>query len=195
MHRALTVVSLAVATAAIVNAPGQAGEGEPQKRKLERIVIHAPHGDHGAKVRMLDPAQIPGDHLEIDDLDSLAAGESRDYTSDGGREVTVTRLEGEGERYTLRTGETEIELGGDHEAELAGAGEARQKRIVIRRDRGDREGSDVEIEEEVLAGPATDLAIATDGEPPLVIEIVGERDGKALRRVIVLKTHEVSAGE
>lgn len=185
MHRAVTVLSLAAALTCATAAAGRA-EGKPEQHKVKRVIVHAPHG----AMAMPDPAQIPGDHLKIEDLDTLAAGESRTYTSEGGQDVTITRREGEGERYTLDAGGEQIEIGSGHEMELVG-GEGAGQKIVIRHEIKSKDGEQtVEEEKVVTGGPAVDFLVSTEGKPPLVIDIVRDRDGKKLRQVIVLKVND-----
>lgn len=188
MRRELT--ALALATVAVLGTAAAASAGEPQEKQVRQMVIvHAASGDHADARALPDPSQIPGDHLKIEDLASYAAGESRSYTTEGGAEVTITRAE-KGERYTLRANGKEIELGGDP-AEMALAGGGEGKRIVIRHEVKDKDGAEQIEEERTVGGPAMDLlTVAGDGPPPLVVEIVGEKDGKQTRQVVVLKTVE-----
>lgn len=189
MHRAVTVLTLAAAVTCATAVAGRA-EGKPEQHKVKRVVIHAPHG---AATAMPDPSQIPGDHLKIEDLDTLVAGESRTYTSEGGQEVTITRREGEGERYTLAAGGEQIEIGAGHVMELVG-GEGTAHKIVVRHEVMTKDGEQtVEEDTEVTGGPAIDFLVSTGGKPPLVIDIVRDRDGKKLRQVIVLKVEDEKA--
>jgi len=188
MHRQLTALALTVATAVLGTAAARAGE--PQEKQVQqRIMVHAAPGHEAAALP--DPSQIPGDHLKVDDLASYAAGETRSYTTEGGAEVTITRAE-KGERYTLRSGDKQIEIGGGGPEELAlatAAGEG--KRVVIRHEVKSKDGAEEVEEEKIVGGPELDiLTAAGDGPPPLVVEIVGDKDGKAMRQVIVLKTVE-----
>jgi hypothetical protein len=187
MHRKLTALTLA--TTAAFGLATLARAGDPQEKKVERrIIVHGAPGEHAA---LPDPAQIPGDHLKVEDLASYAPGESRSYTTESGAEVTITRAT-EGERYTLRANGKEIEIGGaPHELALATGDGAAGKRVIVRHHA--KKGADgaEEIEEErTIGGPVADLLVAGDGPPPLVVEIVGEQDGKVRRQVIVLKTVE-----
>ena len=187
MSRQLT--AFALATVAVLGTAAAARAAEPQEKQVRQMVIvhGAPGAEHAAALP--DPSQIPGDHLKIEDLASYAAGESRSYTTESGAEVTITRAE-KGERYTLRANGKEIELGGDPaEMALAGGGEGR--RIVIRHEVKSKDGQEQVEEERTVGGPAMDLlTVAGDGPPPLVVEIVGQKDGKETRQVIVLKTVE-----
>ena len=190
MHRKLT--ALALATTAALGVAALARAGEPQEKKVERrIIVHGAPGAHAAGLP--DPAQIPGDHLKVEDLASYAPGESRSYTTESGAEVTITRAE-EGERYTLSANGKQIEIGGEpDELALATGDGAGGKRIIVRhRDKaGDDGAQEVEIDEKrTIGGPMADLLVEGDGPPPLVVEIVGEQDGKATRQVIVLKVVE-----
>jgi hypothetical protein len=186
MPRQLTILALALVAAVVTAATARAGAapaGHPDH--VQRIVIR--HGDHDAKMTLPDPAQIPGDHLKIDDLDTFSPGETRTYVSENGKDVTVTRLEGDGDRYSLTVDGREIELGGRLEEMAIPGGRGESKRIVIRREAKAGDGGE-EIEEEATIGaPMADLLVATDGPPPLVIEIVGEKDGKVTKQVIVLR--------
>ena len=187
MRRQLT--AFALATVAVLGTTAAARAGEPQEKQVRQMVIvhGAPGSEHAAALP--DPSQIPGDHLKVEDLASYAAGESRSYTTEGGAEVTITRAE-KGERYTLRANGKEIELGGDP-AEMALAAGGEGKRIVIRHEVKSTDGAEQVEEERTVGGPAMDLlTVAGDGPPPLVVEIVGEKDGKQTRQVVVLKTVE-----
>ena len=187
MSRQLT--AFALATVAVLGTAAAARAAEPQEKQVRQMVIvhGAPGSEHAAALP--DPSQIPGDHLKVEDLASYAAGESRSYTTESGAEVTITRAE-KGERYTLRANGKEIELGGDP-AEMALAAGGEGKRIVIRHEVKSKDGAEQVEEERTVGGPALDLlTVAGDGPPPLVVEIVGEKDGKQTRQVIVLKTVE-----
>jgi hypothetical protein len=192
MHRPLAALAVAALTALAAAAVTRAGD-EPA-RHVRHIVIAHP-GHPGAAEELPDPAQIPGDHLKIDDLDTLAVGESRSYTTEGGSEVTITRLEGDGNRYKLGAGGSEIEIGGAAR-EMALPGNGAEKRIVIRHAVKSKDGDELIEEEQTIgdadgpAGPIADLLVVEGGPPPLVVEIVGDRDGKATRQVIVLRTVE-----
>ena len=188
MRRHLT--AFALATAAVVVTAAAVRAGEPQDKQVRQMVIV--HGVPGAEhaAALPDPAQIPGDHLKVEDLASYAPGESRSYTTESGAEVTITRAQ-QGERYTLRANGKEIELGGGpEEMALAAGGEG--KRVVIRHDVKSKDGAEQVEEERAVGGPGFDIltAAAGDGPPPLVVEIVGEKDGNATRQVVVLKTVE-----
>ena len=185
MHRQLS--ALALATVAVLGTAATARAGEPQDKQVQRMVIvHGAPGEHAAAVP--DPSQIPGDHLKVEDLAAYAPGESRSYTTEGGAEVTITRAQ-EGERYTLRWGKEQIEIGGGAPELALGAG-AEGKRVVIRHQVESKDGDEQVEEERTVGGPALDLMVAGDGPPPLVVEIVGEKDGKTTRQVIVLKSVE-----
>ena len=187
MPRQLTAFALATVT--VLGTGAAARAGEPQERQVRQMVIvhGAPGAEHAAALP--DPSQIPGDHLKVEDLASYAPGESRSYTTAGGAEVTITRAQ-EGEKYPLRADGKDIELGGDPaETALAAGGEG--KRIVIRHEVKSKDGAEQVEEERTVGGPAMDLlTVAGDGPPPLVVEIVGEKDGKQTRQVVVLKTVE-----
>ncbi|HXT52217.1 MAG TPA: hypothetical protein VN811_14335 [Thermoanaerobaculia bacterium] len=188
MHGKLT--ALAIATVAILGTAALRA-GEPQEKQVQQrmVIVHGAPGHE--KAALPDPSQIPGDHLKIEDLASYAPGETRSYTTEGGAEVSITRAE-KGERYTLRAGEKEIQIGGGGPEELAlaaGAGEG--KRVVIRHEVKSKDGAEAVEEETTVGGPELDiLTAAGDGPPPLVVEIVGEKDGKTMRQVVVLKTVE-----
>ena len=196
MHSKLT--ALALATTAVLGVAALARAGEPQEKKVERrIIVHGAPGAHAAGLP--DPAQIPGDHLKVEDLASYAPGESRSYTTESGAEVTITRAEDGGERYTLSAHGKQVEIG-DALAERAfatGDGAVGKRIIVHHRDKaGDAGAQEVEIDEKrTIGGPMADLLVEGDGPPPLVVEIVGEKDGKATRMVVVVKTTEEPAEE
>lgn len=188
MHRPLTASAFALVTVAALGAAA-ASAGEPQEKQVQQrmVIVHGAPGHHAAG--LLDPSQIPGDHLKIDDLATYAPGESRSYTTEGGAEVTITRA-AEGERYTLRAGEKEIEIGAGLPGELALAAPGEGKRVIIRHEAKSKDGAETVEEERIVGGPGLpemDLLVAGDGPPPLVVEIAGEKDGKATRQVIVLK--------
>jgi hypothetical protein len=190
MQKSVTF-ALALVVAAASIAAVRAAQSEPQQQHVEKIVIR--HGGHGGDAKALpDPSQIPGDHLKIDDLASLAAGESRTYTSEGGKDVVVTRLEGEGERYTLTANGHTMPLGGDPMALAAGLpGGTEERRIIIRHEKKSDASGQVTEDVETTGGPDVDiLTAAGDGPPPLVIEIDGEKDGKVTKQVIVLREKE-----
>src|ERR1044072_6811675 len=130
MHKQLTALAL---TAAAILGTAAAHAGEPQEKQVQqrRGGGHAAPRGHGPApppppptppahrpAALPDPSQTPGDHLKVEDLASCAPGESRSYTTEGGAEVTITRAQ-EGERYTLRSGEKQIEIGGGAPEELA----------------------------------------------------------------------------
>jgi len=192
MHRSLAALAVTTITALAAVAVARAGD-EPARHVRRIVVAHDAHA--GTPEALPDPAQIPGDHLKVDDLDTLAVGESRSYTTEGGAEVTITRLEGEGNRYKLGAGGSEIEIGGEPR-EMALPGNGVEKRIVIRHAVTSKDGGEVIEEEQTIGGPGgaggpiADLLVVEDGPPPVVIEIVGDEDGKATRQVIVLRTVE-----
>jgi hypothetical protein len=191
MQKSVTTLALALVAAAASIAAARAGESAPQQQHVEKIVIR--HGGNGGDAKTLpDPSQIPGDHVKIDDLASLAAGESRTYTSEGGKDVVVTRLEGEAERYTLTANGHTMPIGGDPMLTVAGLpGGAEEKRIVIRHEKKADANGEVTEDVETTGGPDVDIVTAAgDGPPPLVIEIDGEKDGKVTRQVIVLREKE-----
>ena len=188
MHRQLT--ALALATAAVLGtAAARAGEPEEKQVQQRMVIVHRAPGHEAAALP--DPSQIPGDHLKVDDLASYAPGETRSYTTEGGAEVTFTRAQ-EGERYTLRSGDKQIEIGGaPDELALATGDGAVGKRVIVRHQaKKGADGAEEVEEERMIRGPVADLLVAGDGPPPLVVEIVGEKDGKAMRQVIVLKSVE-----
>ncbi len=191
MHRKLT--ALALATTAALGVAALARAGEPQEKKVERrIIVHGAPGAHAAGLP--DPAQIPGDHLKVEDLASYAPGESRSYTTESGADVTITRAADGGERYTLSANGKQIEIGGAPDELAFATGDGTDgKRIIVRHQakKGADGAEEVEIDEErTTGGPIADLLLDGDGAPPLVVEIVGEKDGKATRQVIVLKVVE-----
>jgi len=191
MQKSVTFALALVAAAASIAAASRAAENAPQQQHVEKIVIR--HGGNGGDAKALpDPSQIPGDHLKIADLASLAAGESRTYTSEGGKDVVVTRLEGEGERYTLNANGHAMSIGGDPMLTVAGLpGGTEGKRIVIRHEKKADANGEVTEDVETTGGPDIDIVTAAgDGPPPLVIEIDGEKDGKVTKQVIVLREKE-----
>lgn len=189
MRRALTA-ALAITALTLAASVAVAGE-ETETKQVRRVMVHGGHagaGDHAAlTAKMEDPAQIDGDHLKIVDLDSLLPGESRSYFTEEGREVTVTR--GEGEQFTLEVAGKTVKIGGELEemSELAGG-----RKVVIEREHDEQSGEGgEEVEKNVVImrhGPGH------EGEPkgrPVVIEIVGEEsDERQERRVLVLHVGE-----
>jgi hypothetical protein len=193
MHRPLT--ALALATAAVLGTAAAATAGEAQDKPVQQrmLIVHRAPGHDAAALP--DPSQIPGDHLKVEDLATYAPGESRSYTTTGGAEVTITRAQ-EGERYTLRSGEKEIEIGAGLPGEMALAAPGEGKRVIVRHQVKSKDGAEAveeQKDEQIVGGgglPGMDVLVAGDGPPPLVVEIVGEKDGKATRQVIVLKQVE-----
>ncbi|HET9765327.1 MAG TPA: hypothetical protein VFS60_00690 [Thermoanaerobaculia bacterium] len=186
MHRPLTAFAL-VTVAALGAAAARAGEPQDKQVQQRMVIVHRAPGEHAAALP--DLSQIPGDRLKVDDLASYAPGESRSYTTEGGAEVTITRA-AEGERYTLRSGEKEIEIGAGGPAELALAAAGEGKRVIIRHEVKSKDGAETVEEEQTVGGPGLpdiDLLLGGDGPPPLIVEIAGEKDGKPTRQVIVLK--------
>jgi hypothetical protein len=184
MRHGLTAFTLIAATA--FAATTAAADEPAKKREVRRMVLR--DGDHaGLPHQVVDPSQIEGDHLKIEDLASLLPGESRSYNTEEGREVTVTRREGE--RFDLTVGGKTITIGGEHEM-VPGP-----HKIVIRRQHapGEDGGEErtVELEDELITVlPGHDLAPG-DGPRPVVIEIVdAAEEGKQERRVIVLRLPE-----
>ena len=169
---ALCAIALAVAVAA------SAGEGEP-KKQVRRVFVH-----HGAdKAGLPDPSTLEGDRVKIEDLATLAVGDSRTYTTAAGRDVVVTAQEGG--RYTVAVGDHTLQIGGEMEMALpAGEGE----RVVVRRHH-QKDGA--EVEHDVLIGAP--MAVEEGGEPPVIIEIVDRADGKEEKRFIVLRVKESDA--
>jgi hypothetical protein len=186
MHRPLTAFAL-VTVAALGAAAAHAGEPQDKQVQQRMVIVHRAPGHDAAAIP--DPSQIPGDHLKVDDLATYAPGESRSYTSEGGAEVTITRA-AEGERYTLRSGEKEIEIGAGGPAELALAAAGEGKRVIVRHEVKSKDGAETVEEEQTAGGPGLpdiDLLVGGDGPPPLVVEIAGQKDGKPTRQVIVVK--------
>jgi hypothetical protein len=187
-----TTTTLALAALAAVALTGTAAAGEPgdgeKKERRRMMVVHAGHGEPG--ITVLDPDSIEGDHLRIDDLDSLLPGEERSYTTEGGREVTVTRKEGD--RYSLTVEDKTIEIGGELEAAVQ---EGLGKKVIIRRHAaadGEAKATEEIVDQETVISMATAGDAAELGEA-VVIEIVGEQsEGKQERRVIVLRSHETT---
>jgi hypothetical protein len=186
--RATTSLALAALATAALTATAVAGEpGDGERKERHRmIVVHTVHGEPGS-VTILDPDSIEGDHLRIDDLDSLLPGEERAYTTEEGREVTVTRKVGD--RYSLTVEGKTVEIGGELEA---AAHEGPGKEVIVRRHApADGEASTLEavVDRETVISMATAGDAAELGEA-VVIEIVGpESDERKERRVIVLRAH------
>jgi hypothetical protein len=194
MRHTVTALSVAAVATLATLAVTAAQAHEPGDHKVQRRVIVAHGGDHGLPGKIGDPSQIEGDHLKIDDLESLLPGESRAYSTEEGREVTVTRREGE--RYTIEVEGKTVEIGGEAELAALAGGDPGEERIVVRRrlHEGDAAGEtagelrEMEVADEVLALGTGD----GEGTRPVVIEIAGaEVDGRQERRVIVLRTQTV----
>ena len=202
MRRALIVLTIAAAAAAAAATVTRAGEaGEP--RQVQRKVVRL-HAGGEAIPGMPDVDTMEGDRLKIEDLAELLPGEARSYYTESGREVVVTR--GEGERYTLEVEGKKVVLGGEAEAELlalhGAGGEGGERRIIVhhRKDAG-LPGDAAEAGEAGEAGEATvekDVVTITPhagaalegGEPPVIVEIVSEAEGKVEKRVVVLRLDE-----
>ena len=193
MRNALPVLALTALTA---GALATARAEEPGKQEVRRVVRlhHGAEADHA----LPDLAALEGDRVTIDDLATLLPGESRSYYTESGREVVVTR--GEGERTTLEVAGKTIEIGGEQEelAMLGLPGEGEGKRMIVRRHRQDDDDAEVTadgegqtIEEDVvIALPHELLGVDAEGEPPVIIEIVDASEGKEERRVVVLRLAE-----
>jgi hypothetical protein len=186
VKKTLTLLALATVTAGLGAA--QAEETKPHER---RIVVM----QHGAgEARALpEIADLQGDKVKIEDLDSLLPGEARSYWTEGNREVVVTR--GEGERYTLEVEGKKVEIGAEHDELLAAAvagGEGR--RVVVRREHHDgpkAEGAaTAEVEADVLVGAP--IAIAADGDN-VIVEIASGTEEKQERRIVVVRLDEPAA--
>jgi hypothetical protein len=156
------------------------------------VVVEAAAGDHSVP----DLATLEGDRVTIEDAATILPGETRSYYTDGGREVLVTR--GEGERLTIEVDGKKVELGGEIEelAHLSGPGTGGgERRVIVRHhdksDAGDAEGAEVSEEIEVELAHAADGV--EGGEPPVIVEIVDEADGRVQRRVVVLQSKTTAA--
>ena len=184
---ALVAAALTAASFAAANA-GEPAAGEPQQtRKVVRL-HHAGAGEHA----LPDLATMEGDRLKIEDLSTLLPGESRSYWTESGREVLVSR--GDGDRYTVEVEGKKVEIGGELEDVLAlhgEAGEGGQRRIVVHHEKKAGEGETATVERDVVR--MAPLALPEGAEPPVIVEIVDEADGKKERRVIVLRLDEPAA--
>ena len=152
MRRSLTASSLtaALTIAAALAVPAlRAEEGAEAPQQVRKVVRFHHSAEGGA---LPDLATLEGDRVLIEDLAELLPGESRSYSTESGREVVVTRIEGEVERAA--TAEKEFVVIAPHGARTAG-----------------EEG----------------------GEPPVIVEIVDEAEGKVERRIIVLRLDEPAA--
>jgi hypothetical protein len=172
-----TRIALALAAGLVAATAVHAGDEKPHVR---RVIVHNAGGE------AVLPEKIPGDHLRIEDLATLQQGETRSYSTESGREVTVTARENG--RYTLSVGGHSIEIGDDPEAALL-PGEGEQ-RVIVRKHHGAGEEATETVEKDVLRELPAELAVDAGGEPPVVIEIVDRQDGKEERRVVVLRVGE-----
>jgi hypothetical protein len=192
MRKTLTAAALVALTALAIGAAHAGEESAPERKRIVWL-------EHGAAGGHAEMAEIEGDRVKIEDLDTLLPGESRSYYTEANREVVVTR--GEGDRYTVEVEGKKVEIGGelDELAALNGVattGEAgEQRRIVVHRqhraegDAAAAEGEATKVERDVVVRMAHGLAaVETEGgEPPVVIEIVGGDEGKVERRIVVLR--------
>jgi hypothetical protein len=115
-------------------------------------VLHAGDGAERSTLKMKLDRDGEADRIEIVDLDELEVGDSRDYTTDSGKSVTVTRDE-EGFALVLDDGKTirvgdpgalhgeghlpmklrRIEIDGDGEPQqIVISGEPREQRLFVR---------------------------------------------------------------
>lgn len=186
MRRTLTAVALTALTAAAMTA---ASAEEAAQKQVRRFVV-AHHGE--GENALPDLATLEGDRLKIEDLATLLPGESRSYATESGREVLVTR--GEGERYTLEVEGKTIEIGGEREELLAAHAGAGERRVIIRHQakEGEAAAGETTVEEDVvMLAPHAGLTAGEDGgEPPVIIEIVDEAEGRKEHRFVVLRLGE-----
>jgi hypothetical protein len=135
---------------------------------------------------VVDAASIPGDHLLIDDLATLQAGDTRTYTTEGGQEVTVVAKENE--QYALTVGDHTIVIGGEPERGLAGLPAG--ARVTVER-HADADGKVTEQRKVMVGAPGEAATPSVDsGEAATVITIISDKDGKHDQRVIVLRAGE-----
>jgi hypothetical protein len=183
---ALAALTLTAAVAARADDAPVVHKQTTQDRQVQQIVIR--HGGEKGEATALDAASIPGDHLRIDDLATLAAGDSRTYTTEGGKEVTVAAKGND--RYTLGIGDHSIEIGAEPEAVPADGAH----HVIVRKE-VTADGKQTE-ERQVIVGapgesmPADPVIAGNGGADTVVIEIVGQKDGKEDRRLVVLRTLE-----
>lgn len=195
MRRLAPLFALTTLAAAGFTVAHAADDAAEPGRKQVRIVRmeHGAGGAHAGLHALGDLEEIEGDRLKIDDLDSLLPGETRSYYTDGGKEVIVTR--GEGEAVTLEVDGKKVELGRTAEAlalaHLDGEAAEGTRRIVVRHhaaEGGEGAGGEaIEKDVMVIARQALAEGTAEGGEPPVIIEIVGDSEGKQERRVVVLR--------
>lgn len=127
--------------------------GGEQRMEKKVVVLNGPAIHEGIS-----------DKVTINDVDSLAIGETRTYTSPSGKEFELTR-DAE-ERWTLRGEGKEFAFGGDPEDIEAGEGQVTiNKRIVIHD--GEAEESAAQIH--TVGGDAKQVQVfvekGKDGEP------------------------------
>ena len=148
---AALAVALATPAFTAVAAPDPAPTPEkaaPQSTELKLIL------DHGDA----------RDHLVVEDLADLAVGESRDYTTEAGKLVTVTRVE-DGWNLDVDGRNVHVaDVGAD--ADLSGAGGApgwHARRIEIDTADG-KPGTKVEIEKDGKAGGDEQVFVVQSGD-------------------------------
>src|SRR5690606_38222428 len=148
MNRAIVVTALALVAVTATASAASAGE-EGTRTKVRVVQLR-----HDGEATAATLADIQGDRVKIEDLDTLLPGETRSYYTESGREVLVTR--GEGDRYTVEVEGRKVEIGGSVDELLAAhAGTAGGKRrVVIHRAEEKGEGTSEVTEDhtEVIAG-------------------------------------------
>lgn len=150
-------------------APLAFSAGERIEKKVVIVNGGAPHHDFADKV-------------SISDADSLAIGETRDYTSPSGKSFTLTR-DAE-EHWTLRGLGKEFSFGGAPEdLEIAGGeGQVVNKRIIVMN--GDSNGEEAEIH--TIAGGG-------DGEKRVEVFVDRAGDGEPVVQKILVNGQEADA--
>lgn len=115
-------------------------------------VLHAGDGEARSTLTLRLHTEGEADAVEIDDLDELAVGDRRDYTTDGGRPLVVTRdargyaVEIDGRTIRVDDGDLPHAVGHPplamHRIEIDGDGDAKRfvvstggdaERVVVRR--------------------------------------------------------------
>jgi hypothetical protein len=156
---ALLAALAAPAVAAMAAMAAMAAPGAPQAQASPATEATSPQK---TELRLILDHGSDRDHLVIDDLGDLAVGESRDYTTEAGKAVTVTRVE---DGWNLDVGGRNVhvtDVGSD--ADLA-AGDAgwHARRIEIDTSDG-KPGTKVEIEKGETQGGDQHVFVMRSGD-------------------------------
>lgn len=154
--KALLPLACVLAAAILVSGQTRAGEdhGEPIIEKKIKIVVAEDGGDAQAEVIRLD-----GDDLE--------PGESRQFLTDSGKEVVITR--NDDESLTVTVDGKDIELPAVHDIDIDIDGADGNSMVFVKKIIGDMDlGEDADIEEVIVkkigSGSSNMVFISEDGE-------------------------------